>query len=38
MVVLGDLAHEARGLPVAYENAPTSLREVESTTTFRGRS
>jgi hypothetical protein len=22
MVVLGDLAHEARGLPVAYENAP----------------
>jgi hypothetical protein len=37
MVVLGDLAHEARGLPVAYENAPNSLREVESTTTFRGR-
>jgi hypothetical protein len=37
MVVLGDLAHEARGLPVAYENAPSSLREVESTTTFRGR-
>jgi len=38
MVVLGDLAHEARGLPVAYENAPNSLREVESTATFRGRS
>lgn len=37
MVVLGDLAHEARGLGVAYENAPNSLREVESTTTFRGR-
>ncbi|MCG3193670.1 MAG: hypothetical protein DIJKHBIC_02924 [Thermoanaerobaculia bacterium] len=37
MVVLGDLAHETRGLPVAFENAPTSLREVESTTTFRGR-
>jgi hypothetical protein len=37
MVVLGDLAHEALGLPVAYENAPTSLREVESTTTIRGR-
>jgi hypothetical protein len=38
MVVLGDLAHEVGGLPVAYENAPNSLREVESTTTFRGRS
>lgn len=38
MVVLGDLAHEVRGLPVAYENAPNSLREVEATTTFRGRS
>ena len=37
MVVLGDLAHEAQGLGVAYENAPNSLREVESTTTFRGR-
>jgi hypothetical protein len=36
-VVLGDLAHEALGLPVAYENAPTSLREVEAATTFRGR-
>jgi hypothetical protein len=38
MVVLGDLAHEALGLPVAYENAPNSLREVESSATFRGRS
>lgn len=37
MVVLGDLAHEVQGLPVAYENAPNSLREVEATTTFRGR-
>lgn len=36
-VVLGDLMHETRGLPVAYENAPNSLREVEFTTTFRGR-
>ena len=36
-VVLGDLAHEALGLPVAFENAPNSLREVEATTTFRGR-
>lgn len=37
MVVLGDLAHEALGLPVAYENAPNSLRDVEPTTTFKGR-
>jgi hypothetical protein len=37
-VVLGDLAHEVRGFPIAYENAPNSLREVEATTTFRGRS
>lgn len=36
-VVLGDLAHEALGLPVAYENAPNSLRDVEPTTTFKGR-
>ena len=36
-VVLGDLAHEALGLPVAFENAPNSLREVEAATTFRGR-
>ncbi len=37
LVVLGDLAHEVQGLPVAYENAPQSLREVEATSTFRGR-
>ena len=36
-VVLGDLAHTAANLDVAYENAPNSLREVESTTTFQGR-
>ncbi len=36
-VVLGDLAHEVLGLPVAFENAPNSLREVEATTTIRGR-
>jgi len=36
-VVLGDLAHEAQGLDVAFEHAPNSLREVESTVTFRGR-
>lgn len=36
-VVLGDLAHTAANLEVAYENAPNSLREVESTTTFQGR-
>jgi superfamily II DNA/RNA helicase len=36
-VVLGDLAHEAANYDVAYENAPNSLREVEATTTFRGR-
>jgi hypothetical protein len=36
-VVLGDLAHEVLGLPVAFENAPNSLREVEAATTFRGR-
>ncbi len=36
-VTLGDLAHEAQGLDVAFENAPNSLREVESTVTFRGR-
>lgn len=36
-VVLGDLAHEVAGLDVAFENAPNSLREVESTTTFKGR-
>ena len=36
-VVLGDLAHLVADLEVAYENAPNSLREVEETTTFRGR-
>jgi helicase-like protein len=36
-VVLGDLAHEMLGISVAFENAPNSLREVESTTTFRAR-
>jgi hypothetical protein len=35
-VVLGDLAHVAQQIRVAYENAPNSLREVEATTTFRG--
>lgn len=35
-VVLGDLAHVVAGLPVAYENAPNSLREVEATTTIHG--
>ncbi len=37
-VVLGDLAHTASKFDVAYENAPNSLREVEATITFRGRS
>lgn len=35
-VVLGDLAHLVAGTGLAYEGAPNSLREVESTTTFRG--
>jgi hypothetical protein len=35
-VVLGDLTHTVMGLGQAYEDAPTSLREVEDTTTFRG--
>jgi hypothetical protein len=35
-VVLGDLAHSAQQIRVAYENAPNSLREVEATTTFFG--
>ncbi|MET9336635.1 DISARM system helicase DrmA [Nonomuraea sp. NPDC003804] len=35
-VVLGDLAHKVAGTGQAYENAPNSLREVESTTTIRG--
>jgi superfamily II DNA or RNA helicase len=36
-VVLGDLAHHVAGIGEAYQNAPNSLREVESTTTIRGR-
>lgn len=35
-VVLGDLAHEVARTGVAYEDAPTSLRDVESTVTIRG--
>ncbi|MFC4914087.1 DISARM system helicase DrmA [Actinomadura gamaensis] len=37
-VVLGDLAHLVAGTGQAYENAPTSLREVEATVSVRGRS
>ncbi|MBU3864031.1 DISARM system helicase DrmA [Streptomyces sp. 4503] len=36
-VVLGDLAHHVAGTGEAYENAPNSLREVEATTTVKGR-
>ena len=36
-VVLGDPAHAARVPVVVFANAPNSLREVESTTTFRTR-
>ena len=35
-VVLGDLAHLVAGTGQAFEDAPTSLREVESTVTFKG--
>lgn len=35
-VVLGDLGHLVAGLPVAFENAPNSLRDVEATTTIKG--
>lgn len=35
-VVLGDAQHETGGLAVVFRNAPQSLREVESTTTFEG--
>jgi hypothetical protein len=35
-VVLGDLAHEIARTGVAYEDAPNSLRDVESTVTIRG--
>ncbi|MFI6505164.1 DISARM system helicase DrmA [Nonomuraea typhae] len=37
-VVLGDLAHQVASTGEAYQNAPTSLREVEATTTVQGRS
>ena len=36
-VVLGNPAHAARVPVVVFANAPNSLREVESTTTFRTR-
>lgn len=35
-VVLGDEQHQLNQFPVAFENAPTSLRDVESTTQFKG--
>jgi hypothetical protein len=35
-VVLGDLAHEVMRTGVAYEDAPNSLRDVESTVTIKG--
>jgi hypothetical protein len=34
-VVLGDAQQQLRQLPVAFENTPTSLREVEETTQFK---
>jgi hypothetical protein len=34
-VVLGDAQHQLRQLPVVFENAPTSLRDVEETTQFK---
>jgi hypothetical protein len=34
-VVLGDAQHQLRRLPVAFENAPNSLRDVEETTQFK---
>jgi hypothetical protein len=34
-VVLGDAQHQLRQLPVAFDNAPTSLRDVEETTQFK---
>ncbi|MEY9214574.1 helicase [Thermobifida halotolerans] len=36
-VVLGDLAHHVAGTDEVFENAPNSLREVEATTSVRGR-
>ena len=35
-VILGDEQHQLNQLPVAFENAPTSLRDVEATTQFKG--
>jgi len=35
-VVLGDPQHEVRGFVTVFKNAPQSLRDVESTTTFEG--
>ncbi|PWW32315.1 helicase-like protein [Cytobacillus oceanisediminis] len=35
-VVLGDLQHFFNNLDMAFENAPSSLRDVEGTTTFKG--
>jgi len=34
-VILGDAQHQLRFFPVAFENAPTSLRDVEETTQFK---
>jgi hypothetical protein len=36
-VVLGDPSHQHRRLPVVYENAPSSLREIEEETVFETR-
>jgi hypothetical protein len=35
-VLLGDPQHEVNNIPVIFQNAPQSLREVESTTRFEG--
>ncbi|HZU00586.1 MAG TPA: hypothetical protein VFA10_13045, partial [Ktedonobacteraceae bacterium] len=34
-VILGDAQHQLMQLPVAFENAPQSLRDVEATTQFK---
>jgi len=34
-VVLGDPQHQLQNIPVAYENTPESLRDVEATTRFK---
>jgi hypothetical protein len=34
-VVLGDAQHQHANLPVVYENAPQSLRDIEETTGFQ---